>query len=333
MTFLEGVDFDRRRATIVVATVALVTLMFVSVAPASVSASEGMPSESEPNDGPENATQIDPGTTVQGQTTAGTNPDYYAVNVQEGQIITLSASAVGAGSDTEFDLLHRNGTVLASTPNLADGQSGTTGATARYTGTYYVRVRPYFDATGATYNFSVETTITDPFEPNEDRANATVISDEQGLHGKLTRTDTDWFTFEASTGETINISVFASGNGTTNVYLRNQTGSEINRTTDLDGNHRTITTVADYSGTYYVEIIPKFAETFGATYNLTVDLSSDPSDAEPATTTADVGTQPVGTQPTDGGSDSDGGLPIILIGIVAIVVLVVITYWRFRDEE
>jgi hypothetical protein len=272
--------------------------------------------EEEPNNGREEAQEIETGEEVSGETTSGSGSDYYAFTAEGGDIITVSAYAsADNGADTQVELLRADGTQVANTPNLA-GERATMGTTAPYTGTYYVRLVPYFSATGASYNFTVETTTGDDFEPNEDRGNATALTDEREAAGKLTIGDADWFRFSAASGDRFNLTAYASGNGSTNVDLRHANGTVLDRFSSVSGTQRTLNWTANTSGTYYVQVTPQFGSTYGAAYNLTVDLPGSPE---------------TGGNDSDGsdGGGSGGGLPLLLIvGVVVGVVGAGVGYWR-----
>jgi hypothetical protein len=290
-------------------------LVVTALAPVGVAAAQ----ESEPNDSREQAQDVETGEERTGETTSSGGADYYAFTAEAGEIITVSAYAsADNGADTQVELLRADGTQVASTPNLA-GKRGRMGTTAPYSGTYYVRFAPYFGATGASYDFTVETTAGESFEPNEDSGNATALTDEQEVDGTLTIGDADWFRFTADSGDNITLTTYASGGtgNATNVVLRHQNGSAVASLSDLGGQQRTLTHVANDSGTYYVEVVPRFADFYGATYNLTVDLPGEPPTGE---------TESGGTD--DGGGDG-GGVPLLLIVAVVVVALAAgVGYWR-----
>lgn len=304
--------------------IGVAVVLLVAVSAASIGAVAIGPEE-EPNSGQGEAQEISLGEEVTGELTSG-DVDWFQFTAESGNVITISGSTDDVGN-TNFELIDANGNQMASVSGLT-GQSAQVGATSTYTGTYYLRVERRFTDRGGEYSFTVETTDTDAFEPNEDRANATELTDEEEVEGELTIGDTDWFNVMVEQGDTINLSAFADTSGVTNFQVYDRNGSLIAGQDGISGRFARVNVTATYAGEYYVRVAPRFSDRYGATYNLTVDLPGDPSSET-------TGTQQGETQNDDGQeeTETDSGLPVIPMVVGAIVLLVVVVVWRSRDEE
>lgn len=302
----------QRSVRIVVAIAVLVVAAGASISGAVVGP------EQEPNDGQENAQGIALGEAVTGELTSG-DVDWFRFPAESGRVINVSASTDDVGN-TNFEVLDANGNQIASVSGLT-AQSAQAGTTSTYTGTYYLRVERRFTDRGGEYDFTVETTETDAFEPNEDRANATKITDEEEVEGEITIGDTDFFKITTDRGDAINVSAFADSSGTTNFQLYDRNGTFLTGEDGISGGFARVNRTATYTGEYYVRVTSRFADTYGAAYNLTVDLPGEPS-AE---------TQPDETPQED---ETDSGFPVVLVVVgIAVVLILLLVVWRFRDRD
>jgi hypothetical protein len=274
--------------------------------------------EEEPNNGQEEAQEVSTGEEVTGELTSG-DVDYYRFTVESGTVINISAYSDGVGN-TNVELLDRNGNQRTGISGLTD-QNGQAGATSTYSGTHYVRVERRFSDRGGEYSFTIETSDSDDFEPNEDPANATELIDEEEVGGELTIGDTDWFTISAEEGDDINVTAYADANGATNVQLYDRNGTLLNGQDGLTGQFARFNHTATYTGAYNVRLTSRFGN-YGATYNLTVDLPGEPQSQDST------------TNGSEADEADDGGLPLVpLVAGVAIVLLVLVAVARRRDED
>ena len=196
--------------------------LLIATAAAPVAGAAAGPEE-EPNGGQEDAQMVTLGEEQTGTLTSG-DVDWFKFTAESAKVITISGLTDEVGV-TNFDLVDSNGNQLDGTSGGLTNESGEVGTTSTYTGTYYLRVERRFTDRGGEHSFTGETIDTDAFEPNRNQTNATEITDEGESTGERTIGDTDWFNTTAKQGETINITGFASANGTTNsqVYVRNGT--------------------------------------------------------------------------------------------------------------
>lgn len=215
-------------------------------------------------------------------------------------MINVTASADGSG-DTEVELFDRNENQITATARVSD-ESGRMTTTARYSGTCYLRVSPYFSFSGTDYRFTVQLDESDGFEPNEAIGNATELTSPE-IEGELTLGNTDTFSFEAESGKLINVSAFASGDGTTTMALLDHNKTALNSTDSLSGSTVELSAVATDSGEYYTQLYPRFAVESGASYNLTVE------------------TPTISLPSENGGQSRGGGLPLVPILVALVGVL------------
>lgn len=283
--------------------------------------------EEEPNDQRDGAQAITLGEEVTGELTSG-DVDWFQFTAERGKSLTVSGETDEVGN-TNFELLDSDDNQIGGISGLTDA-SAQTGSISTYTGTYYLRVERRFTDRGGEYSFTVETTDTDAFEPNEAQANATVLVDEEEVEGEITVGDTEWFNITAEQGETINISAFADSSGATNFQLYASNGTFLTGNDGISGAFTRINTTAPYSGTYSVRVTPRFSDQFGATYNLTVDLPGEPP-SEPNETRDD---ETAGDETAED-DETDSGLPLVPVVVAGIAVVLVLLFvvWRFRDDE
>lgn len=181
------------------------------------------------------------------------------------------------------------------------------------------------EGTGSTV--TVQTSETDPFEPNEVRENATEISPSQA--GTISIGDHDWFAFTAQKGEPINVSLTAESDGKINVKLHS-TEKQLAGVDVSDGSNN-LSAVANATGTYYLHISKDFYADRGTDYSFEVETAG----IAEQTSDGDGERDDTGgvTDATDGG-DGGGDLPIVpaAVGLGAVGLLVAFV-WRRRDDE
>jgi hypothetical protein len=247
---------------------ALVALVLVTSLAAAVPVASAAAGEEEPNDGREAATSISTGTTVDGSIDPSDDDDWFAFTAEAGETINVTMVTESGNGKNNMKLKTRSAQ-RGGTDVSANG-SGFMGTTARYTGTYYVQVKKdFFADQGVGYTLRVNTSETDDFEPNEDRANATRITANTTQSGDVTVGDTDWFRFEAERGETINVTMTAGSGGTNNVKLFDRS-SQRDGVDASAGDPGSVGTTARYTGTYYVQVKKDFFASHGADYTIDV---------------------------------------------------------------
>lgn len=222
------------------------------------------PPEEEPNDGQEAANEIAVGETVTGEIAGDEDEDWFAVDVEAGETINVTATVDGA--PTKMNVVDPDGNQEAKT--RGSNETIWTGTTATRSGTYYVRLFKWFGDGGADYSFEVRTFETTDREPNEARESATRISTGETISDEMPIGDVDWYAFDAEAGETINLSAEVSGSAGIEFTIVNPNGNAV------DGSQGSNTalltgTTASQTGTYHVRIF-KTGGTVGATYSFTV---------------------------------------------------------------
>jgi len=228
--------------------------------------------EEEPNDSRDAAQEVSVGEEVTGEI-AGGDEDWFAFTVEEGEIINVSAAAPESDRSAEFNLITPGGNNLGGA-RLNGGRDffGTTAATG---GTYYINtvgVSP--DKGGGPYSFTVETSRTDGFDPNEDRGNATRLYENPFPSKTATVSvgDREWFAFGADRGEEIELAATTTGDRGTEFDFEDPDGNGIAgvRLTDESGS---ATAIAETSGTHYLRTRGISPDRGGDEYSFTVDVS------------------------------------------------------------
>jgi adhesin/invasin len=206
--------------------------------------------------------------------------------------------------------------VLSPVTDNADGTytatltAGTTSGTATITGT--VNGADIADAATVTFSCS------DAFEPNDSFATAAALTLGSAINGKIcTYGDQDYFSFSATTGQDITVTLAPPAGKDLHVTLYQPSQASI---TDLHtgGTTRTTTRTATFTGTHFVKVYPS-GSAYGANeYTLTVtvedqlgvsptSVSESAPEGTTATKTADLtlsGTNPLGWTATTTESSS-----------------------------
>jgi len=136
------------------------------------------------------------------------------------------------------------------------------------------RGNPRPSGRGGCQSFTVETYATDSFEPNEEFTNATRISPDTTRSGQTPIGDTDWFTFEAEAGETINLTgSVPAGDDPDKMRIYTAEGARsstwMTEARISGGETQSIGITAPYTGTYYVRVLYDFGSP--SEYNFTLE--------------------------------------------------------------
>jgi len=253
----------------------------------------------EPNNDFISATQISPGTYTGLEITQNDSLDFYAAELDSGEVLSASIQFAQANGDLDLVLFGPDqNTTLQESTSETDDENIT--YLAAEPGTYYLAVGGYQNAT-APYNLTVSTSGDNPppvpptgeFEPNNDFANATQI--EPGTYTGLetTRDDSlDFYAANLTSGEALSASIqFAHADGDLNFFLVGPNQNETLQTSISGTDDENITHVATETGTYYLVVAGYQGAT--APYNLTFETTSgnnsDPMVPAPGDTTPDVG--------------------------------------------
>lgn len=180
------------------------------------------PDEYEPDDTLANASEINTEGIPQSHTFhVAEDLDYVAFDASAETIYTIRTANLGADADTVMELLDANGVLLAD-----DDDGGDEPLASRIIWPVqeeqrlYVRIRNFSAPEGDSTQYDVlvevgETVGIDPdaFEPDDDRAAATLVATDGSLqtHTFHLPRDEDWIAFEVSAGERYIIETFCVG--------------------------------------------------------------------------------------------------------------------------
>jgi hypothetical protein len=226
--------------------------------------------ETEPNDAFGQANALAVGVDIAGTVDPVGDVDYYSFTASRGDrvIADIDARVLEPSSplDSELFLLDADGeTVLTSN----DDYAGTNDSYIEYVlptpGTYFLRVQEHGNDTGGPeFAYKLGLTVqenTDAFEPNDDSASATGMSDGDSLYALITPTgDFDYYSFTASGGDTVIADIDAvvlepSSPLDSELFLLDTDGETVlTSNDDYDGHDSYIEHVLPESGTYFLRV-------------------------------------------------------------------------------
>lgn len=222
-------------------------------------------------DGRANATALPPGETVVDEVTPRNATDWYAVDLDAGDVLRVVGSD-GMG-EVRFSIHGPDGAELDA--REAGTNRAAVGVVAETDGTYYVRATTTESGLGGTYDLTAAVG-SDDAEGVDDRSAATPV-DGGFADATLVEDEEDWYAVEADAGDLVTASVRRTDAGETDlgqgfvVEVVSPSGERVGRV-GADGayNRRTAGTelvdasvdaayqhaVADTDGTYYVRVVP-----------------------------------------------------------------------------
>lgn len=206
--------------------------------------------------------------TFENQTVTDGSPNTYELgSVSEGELIAAAARLDDPDSDLSV-------TVFGPT-KIHVGEGGTTWsaveAIADSSGEYEVRVSTNEDES-VSYDLHLSTGVADEHEPNDWYDKTTI---EPGSYGNLTLAgvaDQDAYAIDLEAGERLQVDVTSSDVHNTSVFVRNGNGTQF-EWADVDGDTRTLTMVANSSGTYGLSVTP--TDHRSIEYDLEVDVTTE----------------------------------------------------------
>ena len=212
----------------------------------------------EPNDNFQEAAQITEG---EYDNLVSNDSDYYAIDLQEGETISLSAQGngdmyLGLYDSSESELAYSRNT---KTPSLE--------YTATQTGTFYIFVGEDFSSLSS-YSLNVDIRQ-DRFEPNHDFQQAAQITEGEYTEINNTIDDSDYYSIGLQEGETISLS--AQGNG--DMYLGLYDSSESELAYSRNTKTPSLEYTATQTGTFYIFVGEDFSSL--SSYSLNVDIRQD----------------------------------------------------------
>ena len=176
--------------------------------------------------------------------------DWYAIEVDEAQRLTVAVEFDAAAGDLELALYGPDGVTIIDESTGLQGAEEVELLRAPAPGTYFVRV--YLVGQGEVNRYRLDVNIAvaeacpdDPYEPNGALDGASLLPD--GVHDlRLCPGDTDWFRFAVPAGNTVRWQV-SSGQAGVRIALYDQDGEL------LDEDDRSIAHEARYNGFYYLQ--------------------------------------------------------------------------------
>jgi hypothetical protein len=235
--------------------------------------------ESEPNDDASNADSISIGVQESGTLTSD-DIDWFSFSASRGQSVEVTASRSSAEA-TGYRITLWNPDVNSIVSEfVSPGETAVIGEIVEVTGTYYISV----DGDSGSYDFTADTLSNDGFEPNEGTSDAVAYTVGDTQTGSLTPSDIDWFSFDATRAESLEITA-----------SRSSTAASGYRITLLNPNANSI--VSEFVSPGETAVIGEIVEVTG-TYYITVDGDSGSYDFTVNTLTND------GFEPNEGTSDA-----------------------------
>jgi len=210
----------------------------------------------EPNDIERTATNVSWGDSYSGLTIDEGDVDYFAVEVDEGEVIEPTITFSNDEVDLDMELYAPDGSFPASSATDTDDES--ISHEAEQSGTYYVRVVPYSGAPGP-YDFSIGTGDGGgggPSDIGDTPAAAREVAQGDRLEDVpfTGRDDQDYFAVEADEGERITTKI-TFDHGEANLDLVALAPNESSVTSSFSfSDNETVSHVATQSGTYYVKV-------------------------------------------------------------------------------
>ncbi|MDS0261146.1 S8 family serine peptidase [Haloarcula sp. S1CR25-12] len=218
----------------------------------------------EPDDRETRATVVSPGDSYDNLTIERNDPDYFAFNVSEGELIDPRFT-FGDGIDSpSAELVGPGGQTVAR----ADLDHDQLTYDVEQNGTFYLRVET---AGSGSYEFVYGNTTGDRLEGDDRRSRATTVSRGDSYDNlTVSDSDPDYFAFNVSEGELVDPRVVPSGESNLEVTLTDADGSHLDA---VDPEYRQISHEARESGTYYLSVE---ADYIGGSYRLVYPNTTEP---------------------------------------------------------
>ncbi len=206
--------------------------------------------------------------------------DWYAIDLQIGDIIDVDAYFSDDEGDLDLHIFDPSLTSLDDSTSVDDDESAS--ATAATAGTHYIEVQNFSDAGtvfGNGYDLDVITTLVAPncvdfFEANDTDATASSVDTTTDLFslGLCPTTDVfDWFVFTTTEETDIVVEAFFSdAEGDIDLHLFDGSLSSLDDSQTVDDDEL-VSATAQPAGTYYVEV--EFWLEAGSFTGNTYDLS------------------------------------------------------------
>lgn len=183
------------------------------------------------------------------------NEDFYRLQLQAGDRITVDLRFSDAEGDVDLSLLNQSGAIMASSASTDDDERVT--YTVLAPGNYVIRAWLYADAgsnPGNTYTLESSITVVCPvdlLEENDTRAAARSLP--RGTHNYLSscNLDDDYYRVTLTAGQVVTFNVrFPHAEGDIDFQLLDSTGASVASSLSVDDDE-SITYTVPANGTYY----------------------------------------------------------------------------------
>jgi hypothetical protein len=228
----------------------------------------------EDDDDPTSALLLPDSQDLVGAIACPTDPDWFGVQLFEGELLTIDASFSHAEGNIDLALQDATGAVLATSNSSTDGEQLTWNAAADemvFVGAELVSDAGAFAGNSYTLSFSTANTlycIPDDEEQNDTPITATLLPGA-GRYSRLTACDVDldWFEFDLDADQAISFDVeFDHAEGDLDIELK-----------DMLGN--TLATGASTSDNEHVQYVALSPQTVRAVVSLTADSGAFPGNS------------------------------------------------------
>ena len=191
---------------------------------------------------------------------ACTDEDWYAIDVNAGDEISVELDFVPLEGDVDLSLSDASGTVLASSTSVFSTER--VRHTVNATATYYIRVWLGLDLgsiEGNPYDMTVTVTTPpmcadDTYEDNDAAGSPSMIGPMSIGGLALCPGDDDWYAFAVRTGDVVNLDVlFSDGEGDVDADLYDGAGTIVDQGRSASDNEA-LTHEVTTSGTYAVRV-------------------------------------------------------------------------------
>ena len=247
--------------------------------------------------------------------------DWFRFDLLEHEQLTIIVDFDHNNGDLDISLKDLNNNILATSDTIENQEKIV--YLPESTGIVKLQVRLFSEndnQLGNSYSLQTQTEIVNPcgedeFDPNESLSTAQEILEKTY---ELISCDADWFSIEATEGKEINISLFFSHlKGDLDLTLYDREGDSLASSATSNDNE-SLSYVATYSGTYYVEVALVSNLTEGNPYSLTykqTEATNSPS-----------------TEPTSEPTSEKSSCQIIPLSEISIWLLLVPLCLPFRRE-
>ena len=226
--------------------------------------------------------------------------DWFRFDLLEHEQLTIIVDFDHNNGDLDISLKDLNNNVLATSDTIEDQEKIV--YLPESTGTYKLQVKLFSendDQLGNTYSLQTQTEMVNPcgedeFDPNESLSTAQDILEKTY---ELISCDADWFRIEATEGKEINVSLsFSHISGDLDLTLYDRDGDSIASSATSNDNE-SLSYIATYTGTYYVEVALVSNLTEGNPYSLTYE-QTEPVNSPSIEPTSEPTTEP-STEPSN----------------------------------